>query len=91
MRISPLMFSLWLSAASLPVAASAHGCIKGAVVGGVVGHLAGHHGVAGAAVGCALGHHRAKEQEATRAQTATQIRPAQPSPALPPRGPATSP
>jgi hypothetical protein len=64
-----------LSLATLPVIASAHGCIKGAAVGGVVGHVAGHHGVAGAAIGCAVGHHRAKEKEnqAAQAQAAVQV------------------
>lgn len=88
MRNILVMFALSLCAGSLPVSASAHGCIKGAVVGGVVGHLAGHHGVAGAAVGCALGHHRAKEK-AAQAQGPTQVRPADPS-APTTRGPATA-
>jgi hypothetical protein len=79
MRNIVLMFALLFAAGSLPFTASAHGCIEGAVVGGVVGHLAGHHGVAGAAVGCALGHHRAKEKEAARAQAARQDRPTEPS------------
>jgi len=58
----------------LPVAADAHGCLKGAAVGGVAGHVAGHHAVAGAAIGCVVGHHRAKvkgSQSATAPQNAS--------------------
>ena len=44
---------LLASFASLPGAASAKGCLKGAAVGGVGGHLLGGHGTAGAAAGCA--------------------------------------
>jgi hypothetical protein len=50
--------------ASLPGAASAKGCLKGAAVGGVGGHMLGGHGTAGAAAGCAVGHHKASKQAA---------------------------
>ena len=63
MRSIMVMIILSVSAGALPVAADAHGCIKGAAVGGVAGHVAGHHAVAGAAIGCAVGHHRAKVHE----------------------------
>ena len=52
-----LAIAISVSAMSLPVISSAHGCIKGAAVGGVIGHVAGHHAVTGAAVGCVIGHH----------------------------------
>ena len=71
MRKTLLTIAMLVSATSLPIIGSAHGCIKGAAVGGVVGHVAGHHAVAGAAVGCVVGHHRAKvkEREAAAAQS----------------------
>ncbi len=71
MRKLFLMAVLFAPAALLPVAAGAHGCLKGAAVGGVAGHVAGHHAVAGAAIGCVVGHHRAKVKEKDAAQAAT--------------------
>jgi hypothetical protein len=63
-----ILLTAILSAAVLPVIASAHGCIKGAAVGAVVGHVAGHHGVAGAAIGCAVGAPSGeREREASNA------------------------
>jgi hypothetical protein len=45
---------------SMPVAADAKGCIKGAIVGGVVGHYTHRHGVLGFVAGCIIGRHAAK-------------------------------
>jgi uncharacterized protein YcfJ len=45
---------------SMPVAADAKGCIKGAIVGGVVGHYTHRHGVLGFVAGCFIGRHAAK-------------------------------
>jgi hypothetical protein len=62
LSIALAVAALTFSAAALPGAANAAGCVKGAVVGGAAGHFMGHHTLAGAAIGCAVGHHEAAKR-----------------------------
>lgn len=68
-----LATSLVVPLAAAPVAlstpAAAAGCVSGAVVGGVAGHMVGH-GKLGAVAGCVAGHHKAKEQEQAKKNSA---------------------
>jgi len=64
-----MMISAMLACAalSLPAAAEAKGCLKGAAVGAVGGHMVGKgHAMAGAAAGCAAGHMHAKHKMTKR-------------------------